>query len=407
MHRRRGSAYILVLGVAMIVAVIGLAAISARRIRTRSARLTGGSGRARMLAFSGAEHAIGRINADPDWRTTYNGATVQQDCGEGAFSWEVVDPADGDLTDDPAEAAEILATGVFGEVSHTLKLELAPVGGLIHAVLADGEIEVGKSKTVTISGAPLASNSKLTVGNKGTLNSDVLANEIKLLGQGTINGTVTTPLRWPAPMPSSDLFNTYKATATEIPQRASIEKTLLSPTDNPYGPTNPNGLYYINVGSSELIIRECRIYGTLLVEVTTGRVRIGDKVLMESFRSDYPTLIVTGNLDIEMESGVNVLNEADDAETNLNPPGSPFEGVSDSDTSDDYPNEIRGLVHTTREVTTLKNTSTIRGGLICEGQLMFGGDARVIFDTSLPDNPPMGYGGPGQVFPGRWGRKVD
>ena len=407
MHRRRGSAYILVLGVAMIVAVIGLAAISARRIRTRSARLTGGSGKARMLAFSGAEHAIGRINANPNWRATYDGATVQQNCGDGAFSWEVVDPADGDLTDDPAEAAEILATGTFDGTSHTLKLELTPVGGLVHAVLADGDIEVANFRTVTISGAPLASNSRLTVRNKSTLNSDALANEIRLLGRGAINGTVTTPLRWPAAMPSSDLFNTYKATATEIPQRGSIEKTLLSPTSNPYGPTNPNGSYYINMGSSELIIRECRIYGTLLVEVTTGRVRIEDKVLMESFRSDYPTLIVTGNLDIEMESGVNVLNEANDAETNLNPPGSPFEGVSDSDTSDDYPNEIRGLVHTTREQTTLKNTSIIRGGLICEGRLTFGGNVRVIFDTSLPDDPPMGYGGSGQVLPGRWGRKVD
>ena len=102
-----------------------------------------------------------------------------------------------------------------------------------------------------------------------------------------------------------------------------------------------------------------------------------------------------------------VLNEANDAETNLNPPGSPFEGVSDSDTSDDYPNEIRGLVHTTREQTTLKNTSIIRGGLICEGRLTFGGNVRVIFDTSLPDDPPMGYVGSGQVLPGRWGRKVD
>jgi len=426
MHRRRGSTYIMVLGTAMIISVVGMAAVSIRRVRVRSAGETNDFATARLLAFSGAEHATVRINADTDWRTTYNGATVQQTVDGGTFSWHVIDPVDSDLTDDVSEAATIVITGTYNDTSYTLRLGVTVVGNtstaaLTYAVMANTDVEVEEGKTVTITGAALAANNNVKVEGSAALNADVysasvMLEEGKSPPAGVINGTVTV-LGASVSMPSSGLFDTYKALATTITIDCSgqgggkMEKGLLSPTSNPWGSTNADGVYYIDTGGGDLTIDKARIYGTLIIDPGSGKVKIGEDgaVLMQNFRSDYPTLMVNGKLEADLASGTD-LTEAI-AETNLNPAGSPYEGGTDGDSSDSYPNEIHGLVHTFGE-TKLKSTTIIRGALICENTVKFEGDAQVIYDSNLSTSPPSGYtaggGGTGtQVEPGEWERQVD
>lgn len=434
MHRRIGSTYIMVLGTAMTITVVGMAAVSIRRVRVRSAAETNSFAAARLLAFSGAEHATVRINADSSWRSTFDGVTTQQTVDGGTFSWRVIDPVDGNLTDDTSEAATIVATGTHGDTSYTLRLGVTvspgdPITALSYAVMANTDIEIKDDKTVTISGAPLGCNDELKVKEDAVLNADVYAARITLEGGGgkgkgkgksssvgVINGTVTT-LNSSVSMPASGLFDTYKALATTVnisfsgKSGGKLEKGLLSPTSNPWGAVNADGVYYINTGGDDLEIKKARIYGTLIIDAGKGKVKIGKggAVLMQNFRSDYPTLIVNGKVELEMESGTDDLTESD-ADSNLNPAGSPYEGGTDSDESDSYPNEIHGLVHTSGE-TKLKKTTIIRGALICEGKIKFEGDAQVIYDSNLSTSPPSGYsvGGTGgtTVAPGEWVRQVD
>lgn len=409
----------MILGTAMLITIVGLASVLIRRVRMANADQTGNFARARMLAFSGAEHAAARLAADTMWRDTYDGVTVTQDSGGGTFSWQVIDPADGDLTDDITEAAQIVSTGTYDGTSYTLTMGVtitaaSPIEALGYAILSGGNTEVKDGKTVTVTGAPLGTNGNAKVKDGATLNADVDAGSFTLEGTGVIVGTATT-LSDSVAMPDAGLFDTYKALATTITVDCSgkgggkIEKFLLSPSNNPWGSTNSDGVYFIDTANGDLTINKARIYGTLLIDPGSGKVKLGGKsgtMLMQSFRSDYPTLMVNGRLEAELESATRSLTESD-AGTNLNPTGSPYEGVTDSDTSDSYPSEIRGLVHTFGE-TKLKKTTIIRGILICEDKIRFEGDAQIIYDSSLYDNPPDGYStGSGQTSPGAWTRQIE
>jgi hypothetical protein len=424
MHKRRGSTYVMVLATAMILTVVGMAAIAIRRVRVRSADDTNSFATARRLAFSAAEHATVRINADTNWRSTFSGAAVQQTVNDGAFSWRVIDPVDGDLGDDPSEAATIVATGTHKDASYTLKLEVTVSTGSVldYAVLGDADVEIKKDKVVLISGASIACNDQVIVKNKAALTGDICAIGSRIEGQAVHNGTVTV-LDDPIDMPSASLLNTYKALATTIDIGGSgkggpkgggkIEGVLLSPTSNPWGTPNADGVYYINTNGSDLEIKKTRIYGTLIVDTGKGKVKIGGKdgaVLIQNFRSDYPSLIINGKLEVELESASTNLTEAD-AKTNLNPAGSPYQGEADSDSADSYPNEIHGLVHAFGE-TKFKKTTILRGAIICADKIKFEGDCQVFYDSALSLNPLVGYGsggsgGASKVEPGSWARQVD
>lgn len=75
---------------------------------------------------------------------------------------------------------------------------------------------------------------------------------------------------------------------------------------------------------------------------------------------------------------------------NYNPPGAPYQGQSDSDMMDEYPNEVEGLVHVTGFL-KLSNTALVRGAIICEGSVECASKNTVIHNPSLYTIPPEGY----------------
>ena len=78
-------------------------------------------------------------------------------------------------------------------------------------------------------------------------------------------------------------------------------------------------------------------------------------------------MIVKGNLKIEHKSGERPLDE-DDHSHNFNPSGAPYQGLTDLDQKDVYPNEIQGLVHCSGDL-ELERTSLVCGAIICEGMV--------------------------------------
>ncbi len=100
---RRGTIYVAVLGVSMIVSILALAAMHLSLAETRS--LAGGEdmARAQLLAQSAVELAVKRINANPTaWRQSYvSGVQVPDDgwipLGQGGMRFMLVDPDDYDL----------------------------------------------------------------------------------------------------------------------------------------------------------------------------------------------------------------------------------------------------------------------------------------------------------------------
>src|SRR6266536_158156 len=125
-----------------------------------------------------------------------------------------------------------------------------------------------------------------------------------------------------------------------------------------YGAANPDGLYVINT-SSDILIRNIRLNGTLVVNAPGRKVTIDQAVLMQPARADYPVLIINGNAVFQFNSAGSPLSESQ-LGVNFNPPAVPYNGSSNTTTTDLFPSEIQGLVHLIGTV-TLTNPATIRG----------------------------------------------
>ncbi len=388
-HCRRGSAYVAILGAATIVTVIGLSALLAARVRTRSANWVNDIIKARTYAQAGLQWAFLHISQDPDWRTTFpNGQWVnKQGIDDGSFSVWVTDPNDGDLGDSPEDPVLVKAAGYKGGARQLIQAELVPdtqpLEALNTCLHAAGQVEIKGGKTLTAADAPVSTNANLR--NDGFLVGAVEA--ATRTGGGVVTGTVTVPA--PAKgLPYGNVFEMYRSIATAVPDPGTIDKQLLTPGNNPWGFTHPDGVYYIDTGGSDLTIKDSRIHGTLVVKCPGKKVVLDSRVLLHNYRDNYPVLIVDGNVEIRLKSATETLEE--DQSRNMNPPGSPYEGHSDFDNWDQYPCEVRGLVHVKGNL-ELEETARVRGVILCEGAVICDDNTRIIHNPDYYKTPPMGY----------------
>ncbi len=406
--RRAGSVYLHVLASSLLVTVIGLASLAALRIQMRSARLTTDCAEARTCAISALELGLLYVAQDPNWRATRANGTWMQDetLGTGRFTLQGVDPTDSVLSDSESEPLVLTGIGMKGIARHKAQVTLLPVieplAALNTCLHASGSIQINAGKQITAVGAPVSTNGQLN--NDGVLDGDAEARTVDHIG--TITGTLTVP----APdkrMPDAAVIAEYVSKATVVPYVAIIDKAVLAPGCNPWGPTDPNGLYYINTSGADLIIKNSRIYGTLIVKTGGGTLTLDGTMFIQNYRSNFPVVLVDGNIIVKYQSSGFTLSEATNA-TNYNPAGAPYEGVADEDMLDQYPSEIRGLVHI-RGSLSLQQSARIVGVVICDGPV-YGDDANTItHDAGLHASPPDGYTyiDGMQISPHSWKQVVD
>jgi hypothetical protein len=258
------------------------------------------------------------------------------------------------------------------------------------------------SVRITAVSAPVSTNGQLD--NTATIDGTAEAQSV--VHTGTITGG---PPLVPGPikrMPDADVISRYASKATTIPYSSSIEKVVIAPGYNPLGSTDPNGLYVINTGGSSLTIKNTRIHGTLVVRLGSGTLTLQNSILLHNYRSDFPTLLVEGNVILKCPSAT-ALSEAG-LSTNFNPSGAPYSGVSDTDKTDTYPNEIWGLVHISGSL-TLEQTARVVGVVICDGPIYCNGNNTVTYTPSLYTSPPQWYTYVDgmKLSPGSWKQSVD
>ncbi len=137
--RRRGSAYIGLIGVAMIVTVIGLSALLGVRVELRTARLTEASAASQFVAPSIIEVGLLRINEDPDWRRTYTHDVwgIEETIGALKYTLKLVDEQDGDLANDPTDLARLYAKTTVGDAVGIYSVLLKPGPVLDRRIAAD------------------------------------------------------------------------------------------------------------------------------------------------------------------------------------------------------------------------------------------------------------------------------
>lgn len=393
--RRRGVLYILTLAVSLVAAVVGLSTLVSLRLQQQAAKAASERIKAELIARSVVDWARLLIQDDSNWRTNRSSGTwISQSFSDGTSATvSVVDPADGNLANDPMQSVVVTGTGVAGaarqKVQVTLYSTIVPIDPLKTALHAAGNIDVSALRTLVLNGAPLSANG--TINNAGTVTGSVECNYYT--GVGTVSGTVTQNVQAKA-NPSSTVLSQYQSMATTIPYQSNMQRFVLSSGYNPWGSPNANGIYYINTGGSDITLKRFLVNGTLVIQCGSSRtVSIEDAALLYPNGPDYATIITDGSIDLKLQSASTQLSESSEG-TNFNPSGAPYSGVSDTDQADTYPNEIRGLVHAKGTVTFSERTKIV-GAIITEktgsAVALNNSPIQIDYSTTLTSNPPIGY----------------
>jgi hypothetical protein len=389
--RRRGSAYIAILGISLVVMTLAVAGITAARVQARAAGSSSDMSAARLNAQSGLELARLWIAQDPNWRTNRAAGTWASNLavGDGAVTIDVADPSDGNLANRPHDPVRIIATGTKGQATHVLRLTLTanpvPMPILQYALTSGGNPRIRSSRTLSLGAATMSVNGSLR--NENVIEGNVECQSINTAG--IIHGVLSTAVS-SKPMPASTIAESYASLGTLI-NTTSIDRRVLSPGVNPWGAANSDGVYVIR-SSSDITLKNSRINGTLVVICPGKKLTVDNSVYVHPARADFPSLIVNGDIEFRFTTSA-ALSEAGNS-TNFNPPGAPYNGMSDIDLLDTYPSEIRGLVHVTGTV-KVSGAGLIRGALISAenstDSVDVDGNFTIVHDPALWSNPPQFY----------------
>lgn len=414
---RRAAVYIAVLGVALVVGVMATVAMTLVRVERRIDSFGWKQREARMLAQSAVEYAVLNLQEQSGWRSgataiTSGAETAPVNFGSGTISWQITD-SDGNFANDLQDVITAKGIGRVGESVFVEQVQLMPTGAPLSCLEAAAcvrtDINAGESAIVNGSGL-LSANGDID-GSNATFDIDVeTASEVE---DGIYTRTVTedTPAR---ELPNTNVLTYYKSTGTWIPiasisldgSTREIRGQLISAARNPYGRTNPEGVYVVDCMGETLIVEQSRIVGTLVLLNPGAGSGITSSALLEPAAANYPALLVDGNFTLSTSTGnVETLSEAT-AGINLNPADTPYNGGDDSDIADVVPSKLVGLVYVSG-TTTCTGYTTIDGCLVT-GALQVNDSVRLRlnYDDQFLRNPPPGFaaGDPMEIIPGTWQR---
>ncbi len=402
-HARRGmSLYITVMSTALIASLLGLAGLTIVRIERKQTVTNSDILSARTNAASAVELALRVLANDPNWRTNYTSGveTVPQSLGPnaiGTLSW-VLEDSDGSLTDGDTKL-RLKGVGRVGNTVQVSSLGFTTSGSAMNclevAVCSNGDASFSSSSIVSTD-QTIHSNGSVSVSSGGIVNSDVEAVGT-ISGSGTYNGTTVSPVSARA-VPNASVFDYYISNGTYIEYSALpkagpaqlLSDVVLSPNSNPYGDRNPEGIYIIDCKGGQLRIKCARIIGTLVLLDIDHLSDIEDGMSWEPAISNYPALLVQGGIEFRLTT--DGLSEVDRG-VNFNPPGSPYQGSTDSDTVDTYPSQIKGLVYVSGNAGVKNGDTVIDGVLVAGNQLNVtsGETLTVTYDSQFFSNPPPGF----------------
>lgn len=404
---RRGTVLLIILAVVALVVVLILSSMAVITTRRAAAEARVASLAARTAAEAGLELALAEAANSYAWRNAVKGGVpfaASDSFPSASFSVTAVDPVDADLASSLNDAVVLTATGLSGTarqmVAITLDPDHTPVTGLACALAAGSDITI-TSGTVRSQGL-IMSNAGITATS-----SNVLAPAAAV---GAISGATygsTRSAGVPAVQIPSQPWLDYTAIGSVLTYGLTggqIRNVVLGPSRNPFGPTNVNGIYVVDAAGNDLLLRDCRIFGTLVV-LNARTVEVRTCVVMDPVVDGWPVLIVQGNLYLTPLSGD--LSEST-VGVNFNPVSVPYRGASDADLADTYASSLNGLVYASGNVSSDVGTRcTITGALLVGGKASLTGEFNLRYRASAVSGPPGFRAGSGfGIRPGSWARVV-
>jgi len=398
---RRGSTYVLVLGLSAIIMTMALGALALARIQARQGRGTADVVHARLAASAAVEIARLIVKTDPNWRTNYPNGTWASGVpvGGGTGTLQAVDPGDGNLADDPLEAVVLTGTGARGVATQKIQVTLlaqARAYGCLQTALHAGHDVILSSCTVQCD-QTLSANHNVAASSASV---HAAAEAVDRVSGDTYYGTTTEGVDARSMPGAATVLSEYQGRGVAIPYSAipwndgmrEIDEAIFSPAHNPYWPytTDPEGIYVIQCAGNDIRIRDSRIVGTLVLMDAGANTRMEGAVHWQPAVANYPALLVDGDLTFALDGGV--LDE-DMENENFNPSHTPYGGEADSDQVDVYPSRIEGLVYIEHDVSVASATVTVRGTVVIGHDLKVEANGLLLFqyDPDLLNNPPPGF----------------
>ncbi len=219
---RRGVVYLLTLGTALIVGVLGLASLMVVRIQRKQIENFGDSAAAERYARAALDMALFEIEHNSSWRSDMAQGKWETDqpIGTGSYSFQAVDPTDADLTDAIYDPVVVVGTGKSGRARHKLQarinVRLPGLRCLEPAIHADYNFIVDAS--LAQSDHIFSANRDIEATNSAVVDADVeAANAVMTSSGGMFLGSTTTEGDWPRAMPDrSTVFDYYINNGTPI-----------------------------------------------------------------------------------------------------------------------------------------------------------------------------------------------
>lgn len=162
-----------------------------------------------------------------------------------------------------------------------------------------------------------------------------------------------------------------------------LERVHLSPTSNPFGAASADGVYLMDLGGEDLVIRECMIEGTLILKNPGSGTRIEGSVAWRPVVPGDPILIVTGSTTPEITIAT---DEIPLIEATL-----AVDCDGDGEQRSVFASRLEGLVLVDGNI-VLGGRPRIAGSLIARGSVSFEG-AHAAFERGAvdPGRVPTGF----------------
>lgn len=388
-RHRRGTAYVLAVGLAMLVAAVAIGTLLAVRARFAGTRDSIDLSNARCLAESGLEwgiHTLNTANAYAEGTVPATSVT-RLDFTAGSVRVGILqDAADADATTLTPALIKVGAT--VGVAARRYQVRAHPIVAAIeafeHPIVVGGKLDLDSDCHLTVSGegVGLAGAVERAVGATvtGSIHSVALGNaDPDVAMQRSLDRVA---------LPTVDHLNALVAAATTLTVAGggaiSFDHVLLSPTANPYGQLNQRGLYVLDCANRTITITESRIVGTLLLLNPGAGSKLTAPVALESAVRGAPALVVKGNLSLDGSDG-----RIDENGVNLNPQGTPrpfVGGTADEDTTDRFGATLDGPIIVFGNL-SVSATTAVRG-LIVTGDCTIDGKVDVERDDWSAWAPP-------------------
>lgn len=202
-RNRRGTIYIVTLVTTLIVAALGIAALSTVRVQRRQALEADSIRQAQLNAGSALQVARFQMRTESQWRSKLENGTWGSDrpIGNGYFNFTGIDPVDGNLTNNDLDPVIITATGSESgskqSVAARFEFEQPGLTCLLSTLHAGTDLEF-HNVTATGNSAPFTANEDIRVDTDAQVYANCAAHDqVNLSSNGQVFGTMTNgmPLR--------------------------------------------------------------------------------------------------------------------------------------------------------------------------------------------------------------------